>query len=233
MNKYTSLILLTAFLVSGCAVLFGPSAKPGIELAQQGDYEQAMEYYQELIREGKATGKIYRHAYEAAFYLEAFSQADSFYTAAIEAGFGADSMQSLAVELWYGRAKTAIGKDHWKTATYAADRLHELAAGSKPDKFCEHMLRGKELFDKGSTRQLWDAVGEFTLAANQDGKSGLPYLWLGRTRHKNDRMNYDAALQEYDRALELEPNSFWSETARDEAAKIRAVRDKMKSFWGS
>ncbi|MCF7801413.1 MAG: hypothetical protein K9N34_05275 [Candidatus Marinimicrobia bacterium] len=233
MYRNISIVLLTGLLWSGCTTLLGPSAKPGIKLSQQGEYGQAMHYYQQVIREGKASGKIYRHAYETAFHLEEFEQADSLYTAAIEAGFSADSMQSLAVELWYDRGKIAIGREHWKTASYAASQIHQLAPDSKPDKFCQHMLRGKELYDKGSTRQLWDAVGEFTMAANYNAESGLPYFWLGRTRHKNDRMNYDAALEEYDKALELEPNSIWSQVAREEAEKIREVRAKMKSFWGS
>ncbi|MCF7797754.1 MAG: hypothetical protein K9N11_06695 [Lentisphaeria bacterium] len=233
MNQNIAIISIASLLLSACATLLGPSAKPGIDLAQQGDYDAAMQYYQQIIEAGEANGKIYRHAYEAAFNLEAFDEADELYAAAIEAGFSPDSMRSLAVELWYNRAKTALGQEHWQTATYAAGRIKEIAPESKPDKFCQHMLQGKALYDKGSTRQLWDAVGEFTLAANHDEKSGLPYLWLGRTRYKNDRMNYDAALQEYDKALEIEPGSVWSQTAREESEKIRAVRDKMKSFWGS
>lgn len=230
--KNIRVIIALSILLTGCASIFGPSTKPGVEMSEAGDHAGALAYYQTIITTGKAKPEIYRKAYAEAFRLEKFGMAEALYTDAIGTGNEVDSMQALAVGLWYQRALTAMSNEHWKTTQTASDKISALAGKSKPAKFCEHMIAGKMLYDKGSTKQLWDAISEFGIAATLNPKSGLPSLWMGRTRYKNDRTNYDAALKEYDQALKLEPDAPFAKTAKDEADKIRAVKTKMKKFWG-
>ena len=227
------IIILMGTLLAGCASFFGPSVKPGVELANAGDHDGALAYYQSIIATGKVTPEIYRKAYVEAFQLEKFSLADQLFAEAIGTGNEVDSMQTLALRLWYQRALTAMSNEHWITTQTATDKISSMANESRQAKFCQHMLAGKTLYDKGSTKQLWDAIGEFGRAANLNTKSGLPYLWMGRTRYKNDRTNYDAALKEYDRALSLEPNAPFAKAAKVEADNIKAVKLKMKKFWGN
>ncbi len=233
MRKIFLLIPVLIIILTGCTLLFGPSVKPGLELAANGDHAGALVYYESLIHSGKTRGNIYRFAYEEAFRTSKYDQADGYYQSAIDAGFSADSMKTLAVSLWYDRAKTSMAREHWKTAKQANEYLQKIAPDLQPAKFCAHMLVGKKSFDSGSGKQLWDAIGEFGMATNYDENSGLPYLWMGRARYKNDRMNFDAALAEYKKALEKEPDGLFAGAARREMKKIQASRKKMKSFWGN
>jgi hypothetical protein len=94
------------------------------------------------------------------------------------------------------------------------------------------MMMGYRKYERGNHKGMWDALDDFTRASNIYPDRGLPYWMLGRTRYKNDRTNYDAAIEEYRNALEAEPHGLFSKTAAEELAKIEAVKKKMEAFWG-
>ena len=219
-------------IFAGCAGLIGPDVRTGIKLSEAGDYKGALAHYETIINAGKANAKVYRLAYESAFKSGKRVTAAKYYDEALKTGFEADSLNNLALELWYGRVLKVMGKGQWKEARKAAKMIATIAPDSHQDKFCRYILQGKTKYDRGAHKGLWDAVSDYHKAANQDPNTGLPYFLMGQARYKNNRTDYDAALDDYKKSLEVEPNGYFAGQARADIRKIEAVKNKMKSFWG-
>ena len=221
-----------SMIMSGCAGLLGPDVKPGLSLSSSGDFKGALAHYETIIKSGKANAKVYRLAYESAFRSGKRTTAEKYFNEAIRAGFAADSLAALATELWYERALMTMGQDNWVETGKAAEMVNHYAPDSKPDKFCTLILEGKKKYDRGAHKGLWDAIVDYSEAANYNPSSGLPYFLMGQARYKNDRADYDAALEEYYTALEIEPDGYFANQAREDIKKIEAVKKKMNAFWG-
>lgn len=224
--------LALIIMMISCAGVLGPDIKPGIKLAAEGKHGDALKHYESIIESGKANAKVYRLAYESAFLAGKRNTAAGYYQKALDAGFDADSIRSLAVDLWYDRTLTLMGKDQWTEAIKATAQITELAPDSDQDTFCRLLLSGKKKFDRGAHKGLWEAISEYAKAANLDSESGLPYYLMGQARYKNDRTNYDSALEDYYEALKIEPNGLFADQARAEIKKIEGVKKKMNAFWG-
>ncbi|MCF7825546.1 MAG: hypothetical protein K9M55_01520 [Candidatus Marinimicrobia bacterium] len=225
-------VLFGVFILMSCASLLGPNVKPGIALAEKGEYGSAMAYYESIIKAGKADARVYGLAYESAFKAGKRVTAEKYFKAALKAGFEADSLVSLAANLWYDRALLTMGSDDWNEGKKAAAQIAELAGGSKKDKFCTNILEGKKKYDRGSHKGLWDAIVDYSTAANYDASSGLPYFLMGQARYKNNRTDYDAALEDYYQSIQIEPDGAFAAQARADIKKIEAVKKKMNAFWG-
>ncbi len=232
-RKYLLAISLIYILILGsCAGLLGPDIKPGIELFETGKYGESLTHYETIIGEGKANAEVYRLAYESAFKAGKRITAGKYYTEALNAGFAEDSLKSLATNLWYDRALLTMGSNKWEAAQKAATQISTLAPDSKQDKFCTKILAGKKKFDRGAHKGLWDAVSDYSQAANYDPSSGLPYFLSGQARYKNNRTDYDAALEDYYQSLKVEPTGVFAKQALADIKKIEAVKKKMNAFWG-
>ena len=229
--KYYAQIALIIVL-SSCAGLMGPDVKPGVTLQEAGDYKGALAHYESIIESGEANAKVYRLAFESAFKAGKRITAAKYFAEAQKAGYDADSLNSLATNLWYSRALMTMGQNNWEEGRKAATQIAQLAPGSNRDKFCTNILAGKKKFDRGAHKGLWDAISDYSKAANYDSQSGLPYFLMGQARYKNNRTDYDAALEDYYESLKIEPDGYFSAQARAEIKKIEAVKKKMKAFWG-
>ncbi len=225
-------VLAVCSIIVGCASLMGPDIKPGIALFEEGKYGAALSHYETIIEEGKANAKVYRLAYESAFKAGKRVTAGKYYKEAIKAGFEPDSLVSLATNLWYERALATMGSNNWAEARKAASHIADLADGSNQDKFCTLVLAGKKKFDRGAHKGLWDAISDYSKAANYDKSSGLPYFLMGQARYKNNRTDYDAALEDYYEAIRIEPGGAFLNQANADIKKIETVKKKMNAFWG-
>ena len=225
-------LLLMALIMMSCAALIGPDIKPGVALFEEGKYGASLDHFENIIASGKANGKVYRLAYESAFMAGKRITAGTYYTEAIKAGFDADSLVSLATNLWYDRALYTMGSNNWIEARKAAVQIADLADDSKQDKFCTLILAGKKKFDRGAHKGLWDAISDYSKAANYDKDSGLPYFLMGQARYKNNRTDYDAALEDYYEAIRIEPAGAFVKQAKADIKKIETVKKKMNAFWG-
>ncbi len=230
--KNNILLLVLIFIMGSCSALLGPDIKPALEYTEAGNHAAAFAHYETIIKADKANAKIYRLAYESAFRAGKRITAGKYYDAALQAGYAADSLASLATDLWYDRTVRLMGKNEWKLARKAAAQVASLAPDSKQDKFCTLILAGKTKYDRGAHKGLWDAVNDYGKATNYNADSGLPYFLMGQARYKNDRNDYDAALEDYYQSLKIEPDGYFSSQARADIKKIEAVKKKMKAFWG-
>ena len=126
------------------------------------------------------------------------------------------------------------------------DKIKELKKNPNSDKYIEilkldpknpialyalHMRTGKLHHQKSFKNGQWDAIQSFYKAAAQIDTLGEPYYWIGKSYEKKDEMDFDSALESYDKALELslaDSTRKKVETALMELTKKKTI---YKDFW--
>ena len=94
-----------------------------------------------------------------------------------------------------------------------------------------HMQTGKLHHQKSYKNGQWDAIQSFYKAAAQIDTLGEPYYWIGKSYEKKDEMDFDSALESYDKALDLflaDSTRKMVETALKELTKKKTI---YKNFW--
>ena len=94
-----------------------------------------------------------------------------------------------------------------------------------------HMQTGKSHHQKSFKNGQWDAIQSFYKAAAQIDTLGEPYYWIGKSYEKKDEMDFDSALESYDKALKLflaDSTRKMVETALMELTKKKTI---YKDFW--
>ena len=94
-----------------------------------------------------------------------------------------------------------------------------------------YMQTGKMHHQKSFKNGQWDAIQSFYKAAAQIDTLGEPYYWIGKSYEKKDEMDFDSALESYDKALELsltDSTRKMVETALMELTKKKTI---YKDFW--
>ena len=94
-----------------------------------------------------------------------------------------------------------------------------------------HMQAGKLHHQKSYKNGQWDAIQSFHKAAAQIDTLGEPYFWIGKSYEKKDEMDFDSALESYDKALDLflaDSTRKMVETALKELTKKKTI---YKNFW--
>ena len=93
------------------------------------------------------------------------------------------------------------------------------------------MADGMKHHKKGYKNGQWDAIQSFSKAAAAIDTLGDPYYWLGQAYEKKDELDFDLALEAYDKALAL----YLSEELKPKVKSARADLLKRKKtyedFW--
>lgn len=113
--------------------------------------------------------------------------------------------------------------------------FYEKALTLKPDfkkaQYELNITKGRLYYRKGSREDLWDSIMQFGYASNLYPERAEPHYYMGFAYHKKDRKEFDNAIQAFEKAARLEPESKVGNKAANEAEALRAHRKKMEEFW--
>lgn len=117
-----------------------------------------------------------------------------------------------------------------------AGAAYETAFNSRPDskeaEYKTHISKGRHslyMFEKDrKVFTAWNAIEHFTYAARIFPDKAEPHYFLGIAHNKRDKNDYDAAINEFKQALDLEKNF---EFAKDCKKRMDDLV-KLKKFWG-
>ena len=131
--------------------------------------------------------------------------------------------------------KTAEGL-YEKNSFDKASENYEKALKERPDlkeaEYKMHLSKGRAYIEKSRKDRdvfiLFKAIEQFTLASNVYPEKGDPYYYLGISHNRRDKSDYDAAIEQFKKALSVEPDF---ENAADCKKKL-AELEKLKKFWG-
>ena len=143
-----------------------------------------------------------------------------------------DSISNLAAQFYQSGLKLAA-KNRYVAAKKDFERALEMKPDHKEAKFQMHMAAAKRLYNKGSVNALWEASDNFASASLLYPDKAEPHYFLGLAYNKKDKNEYSNAMDELQRAVELQPESKWGKAAKMEAQRLSARKKKMDAFWGN
>ena len=94
-----------------------------------------------------------------------------------------------------------------------------------------HMQTGKLHHQKSYKNGQWDAIQSFYKAAAQIDTLGEPYYWIGKSYEKKDEMDFDSAIESYDKALELSLTDSTRKIVETALMELKKKKTIYKDFW--
>ena len=98
-------------------------------------------------------------------------------------------------------------------------------------KYYIFMDEGKKHHEKEFKNGQWEAIQSFSKASAVIDTLGEPHYWIGKSYEKKDAMDFELALEAYDRSLEL----YLSDKLREQVIEKREALIKRKNtyeqFW--
>ncbi len=117
----------------------------------------------------------------------------------------------------------------------AAERTLEQGLALQPDnidiKYALAMLRGKQLYKKGGSSELWDAIEQFNKASYYKPEDGIALYWIARGYEKNDEDDFENIIEYYVAALEKGLPEELQAAAQKALERAREDQELLKSFW--
>ncbi|MCK5740104.1 hypothetical protein KAH55_13010 [bacterium] len=112
----------------------------------------------------------------------------------------------------------------------------EVALKAKPDhkdaQYYHALSQGALLYLRGSKTQLWDAISEFGTAMTLRPDSGEPHYFMGMAYEKKNRNEFDNAIEEYQTAIQKEPEGWFVKSSQQKIKKLSKTRNVLRKFWG-
>lgn len=142
-----------------------------------------------------------------------------------------DSIADLSNQLFQSGEKQ-LSQNRYNAAAKEFERALAIKPDNKQARYQFHMATAKRLYKKGSVNALWDAIDHFASASLLFPDRAEPHYFLGLAYNKKEKNEYSNALNELQRATELQPDGKWGKAAKKEAHKISARKKKMDAFWG-
>lgn len=175
------------------------------------------------------------------FHFGLLDMAVEYYQKALSVDPGAAESQQKMTEIETRTAAaekaSAAGIASYQKYRYRkAVKSLEKALAAKPDhrtaKYYLAMSRGSILFQQDSKSRLWDAIAEFGKAMAVRPESGEPHYFMALAYEKKEKEEFENAIEEFQIALEKEPNGWFANHARKKLKKLIKTRDILKKFWG-
>ncbi|MDZ7722556.1 MAG: tetratricopeptide repeat protein [candidate division KSB1 bacterium] len=134
-------------------------------------------------------------------------------------------------EQWFEKGNQYQSKRRFE----AAIDHYEKALTSKPDfeeaQYELYITKGRLYYRMGSSEDLWESIMQFGYAANIHPERAEPHYYMGFAYHKKDRKEYDNAIQAFEKAADLQPDSEIGQKAVNKVRELRAHQKKMQEFW--
>jgi tetratricopeptide (TPR) repeat protein len=142
-----------------------------------------------------------------------------------------DSLSQVAEANFQKGYKYYIANNNKLAVKYVKLAL-EAKADHQDAKYYLHIAQGKILYRKGSKSACWDAIEQYGKAMMIRPESAEPHFFLAQAYERKDRNEFTNAIEEYSVALEKEPNGPYAAKSKQKVNELKALRDKLKKFWG-
>lgn len=98
--------------------------------------------------------------------------------------------------------------------------------------FVRYMIKGRNLLEKGSKWQIWDAIVAFGNAAQMHPDDPMPHYFMAKSYFKKDDKDFDNIIQEYEEALKRDPPADLVPQIKKDVSELRRRKKLYEDFWG-
>lgn len=142
-----------------------------------------------------------------------------------------DSLSQVAETYFQKGYKYYIANNNKAAVKYLKLAL-DAQADHKDARYYFHIARGKIFYRTASQSGCWDAIEEYGKAMMIRTESAEPHFLMAQAYERKDHNEFTNAIEEYSIALEKEPNGPYAAKSKQKVRELKALRDKLKKFWG-
>ncbi len=210
---------------------------------QQNHYQPALVYFKQALsynpKNPKTLQEIGDVYYELGYHdraLEWYTRLDSVSQDSIKVAGKIDQIREAA-RTAQSRYETGLNDLQQGRLDQAVETLGQ-ALEAKPDhgpsKYYYHLATGQQIYNNTRGTDLWEAIEAFGNASTARPDAGEPHYWLGLAYNKMNKKEYeyDNAISEFERVIELDPTGPFAEKAKEKVQELKKRRKLMKEFWG-
>ncbi len=199
------LFVCFSLILAGCVT----ARTKGDRAFDNGNYNEALDYYEELFDEGVKDPELYHRAAKASIAIGDFGPAERYYTLALRYGAGLDAARELA-EFYIG------------TSNYAsAVRVYQFLLASQKNQGARQAVYnnlGAALMYAGSP---FDAESYLMIAQQMEPEDPFPYLNLGLLYDRHLKQPW-LAINFYQCFSKLSPKNTRTQEVRQRTQELRA-----------
>ena len=140
--------------------------------------------------------------------------------------------KTALAEQAYQKGENAFAKKRYKNARKHLEQALKIKADYTDAKYYLALSKGLLFYQKGRKSDLWDAIEEFGKAMVLKPNSAEPHFYMAQAYEKKDRREFDNAIEQYKIVLEKEPQSQFTNSAREKIKELTELKDRLKKFWG-
>jgi len=142
-----------------------------------------------------------------------------------------DSINNSA-EILLEKSVSALELNDYDQAKALARKALKIKPDYKEAQYQLYIVTGLAFYKKGSVNDLWEAIDNFGRASLLYPHRGEPHYYSALAYTKKDKDEYSNAIDELERAIELDPQGEWVLEAKAELRRVKERKKKMDEFWG-
>jgi len=150
----------------------------------------------------------------------------------LQAGGDEARLVPLLVQAHLSLAKEAQGEGGLgRRLEQHYDAVIRLDERNKPARYAVALHKGQVLYKQGDRSALWDAIEQFSLAANVYPERGEPHYWVALSYLKEDEQDFELILEALDRALARDLPEDLRRVAEQKRAEALKKKATFEAFW--
>lgn len=131
-----------------------------------------------------------------------------------------------------GAGHNFLEKNNYQMAEASFANALKIKPDNTEAKYGLHLARGLWLYKRGDIGELWEAISQFGQASALKPERAEPHYHMARAYEKKDSDEFDNAIQEYEIALQLEPEGKFARQCSQKSKELRALQRRLLDFWG-
>jgi tetratricopeptide (TPR) repeat protein len=210
---------------------------------EQEHYQPALVFFKQALsynpRDPETLEEIGDVYYELGYHdraLEWYTRLDSISQDSIEVAGKIDEIRAAAktAQSRYETGLNDLEQGRIGQAVETLGQALEVKPDHGPSKYYYHLAKGQQLYNNVRGTDLWEAIEAFGNASAVRPDAAEPHYWLGMAYNKMNKKDYeyDNAISEFERVIELEPTGPVAEKAKEKLKELKKRRKLMKEFWG-
>jgi len=111
-------------------------------------------------------------------------------------------------------------------------KSYQLNSDFKDAEYFMHTALGRAYYNNKDISDLWKSILEFGYAMAVYPERAEPHYLMGMAYQKKDKKDFKNPIEEYEKAIELEPNSKIAKICKEKINQLLKTKEKTEKFWG-
>jgi len=219
---------------------FNALSASGEKEFNERNYDYALKWYNEAAKICSTNTKIIRRKADTLLKLKLLDRAQKEYQKLIEARRDTLGVKKILQDIdkdkklalsYYQKGLSLSKKGNLISAVKYFKKAIDKNSDLSDAQYYFFLTSGKINLKNRKKKKLWEAIEYFGKAANIRPDSAEPHYFMATAYEKKDRGEFVNAIDEYKKALDLEPDGPFAKKCRVKVSTLSKRKKKLDDFW--